>query len=72
MKELLRTNNPVFLSWITAVLRAERVAPIVLDAHSAVMDGSISAVRRRLMVADEDYARARRIIEDVGEGDRLV
>jgi hypothetical protein len=72
MKELLRTNNAVFLSWITAVLRAEGVDPIVFDAHSAVMDGSISAVRRRLMVADEDYERARRIIEDVGEADRLV
>jgi hypothetical protein len=54
------------------VLRAEGVDPIVFDAHSAVMDGSISAVRRRLMVADEDYERARRIIEDVGEADRLV
>jgi hypothetical protein len=72
MKELLRTNDTVLLSWLTAVLRAERIEPIVLDAYSAVMEGSISAIRRRLMVDDDDYARARRIIEDVGEGSRLT
>ena len=72
MKELLRTNDTVFLSWITAVLKSEKVEPIVLDAHTAVMEGSICAIRRRLMVADEDYSRARRIIEDVGEGGRLA
>jgi hypothetical protein len=72
MKELLRTNDTVLLSWLTAVLRAEQIEPIVLDAHTAVMEGSISAIRRRLMVDDGDYARARRIIEDVGEGSRLT
>ena len=72
MKELLRTNNAVFLSWITSVLRAEGIEPIVLDAHMAAMEGSILAIQRRLMVVDDDYARARRIIEDAGEGDRLA
>jgi hypothetical protein len=72
MKELLRTNNAVLLSWLTALLKSEEIEPIVLDAHASAMEGSISAIRRRLMVADEDYARARRIIEDAGEGSRLT
>ena len=71
MKELLRTNNAVFLSWVTAVLRAEGIDPIVLDAHAAAVEGSIGAIQRRVMVTDEHHARARRIVEDAGEGARL-
>ena len=71
MKELLRTNNAVFLSWVTALLRSEGLEPIVLDTHAAAMEGSISAIQRRVMVADEQHARARRILEDAGEGARL-
>ena len=71
MKELLRTNNAVFLSWVTALLRSENIEPIVLDAHTAALEGGILAIQRRVMVADEDNLRARRIIESAGEGARL-
>jgi hypothetical protein len=71
MKELLRTNNAVFLSWITALLRSEGIEPVVLDTHAAAVEGSISAIQRRVMVADDDHGRARRIVQDVGEGERL-
>ena len=45
---------------------------IVLDGHMSVMEGSVSAIPRRVMVADEDYDRARRALEAAGEGGRLV
>jgi Putative prokaryotic signal transducing protein len=72
MKELLRTNDAVLLSWLTALLRSERIEPVLFDAHTSVIEGSISAIPRRLMVADEDHARARRIIEEAGEGIHLA
>lgn len=71
MKELLRTNNAVFVSWLTAMLRAEKIELITLDSHMSVLEGSANAIPRRLMVADEDYERARRLIVDAGEGRRL-
>jgi len=71
MKELLRTNNPVFLSWVTTLLRSEGVEPVVFDTHAAAVEGSISAIQRRIMVADDDHERARRIVQDAGEGERL-
>jgi hypothetical protein len=71
MKELLRTNNAVFLSWVTALLRSEGVDAVVLDTHAAAVEGSISAIQRRVMVADDDHERARRIVQDAGEGERL-
>jgi hypothetical protein len=71
VKELLRTNNAVFLSWVTALLRSENIEPIVLDTHMAALEGGILAIQQRVMVADEDSPRARRIIEGAGEGARL-
>ncbi len=72
MKELLRTNELVFLSWAEAMLRAEGIEPFVLDGHTSVLEGSTYAIRRRMMVADEDYDRARRLMIDTGEERRLA
>ena len=72
MKELLRTNERVFLSWAQALLQSEDIDPFVLDGHMSVLEGGANAIPIRLMVADEDYARAKRLFEDAGEGDRLV
>ena len=72
MKELFRSNEMVFLSWAEALLKSENVVMIVLDGHMSVMEGSVGAIPRRVMVADEDYDRARRALEAVGEGGRLV
>jgi hypothetical protein len=72
MKELLRTNDLVFLSWADAMLRAEGIDTVVLDGHTSVLEGSTWAIRRRMMVADEDYGRARRLMIDAGEERRLA
>ncbi len=72
MKELLRTNELVFLSWAEAILRAEGIESFVLDAHTSVVEGSTYAIRRRMMVVDEDYDRARRLMIDAGEERRLA
>jgi len=66
LRELLRSNDAVMLSWATAVLEAEQIKAVLLDAHTSAMEGSILAIPRRLMVEDSDYARARRILEDTG------
>ncbi|MDP6787743.1 MAG: DUF2007 domain-containing protein [Rhodospirillales bacterium] len=64
MVELTRTNDPVLLSWLVAALAEVRIEAVVLDAHTSVMEGSISAIPRRLMVDDPDLARARRILAE--------
>lgn len=69
MVELLRLNDPVRLSWLLAVLEDGGIAAVVLDAHTSVLEGSAPAIPRRLMVADEDEDRARRLLSEVGELD---
>ncbi len=67
MKELLRTNDTVRLSWLTALLADARIESVILDTHTSIVEGSIGAIPRRLVVADEDYAQARRVLESAGE-----
>lgn len=64
MKELLRTNDVVLLSFASALLRDAAIEPVVLDTHTSILEGSIGAIPRRLMVADDDYARARALLDD--------
>ncbi len=66
MIELLRTNDLVQLSWLTALLKDAGIEAVVLDAHTSVIEGSINAIPRRLMVIDEDAARARRVLDETG------
>lgn len=64
MKEALRTNDPVALSFAQALLRDAGIPFALLDAHASVMDGSIPLIRQRLMVADDDLQEARAILKD--------
>jgi hypothetical protein len=64
MKELLRTNDAVRLSWLQAVLAEAGIEAIVLDNHTSIIEGSIGAIQRRLMVADADHFRARAVMHD--------
>ncbi len=67
MKELLRTNDTVLLSWVKALLADENIGTVELDTHMSILEGSASAIPRRLMVEDDDYARARRILKDTAK-----
>jgi Putative prokaryotic signal transducing protein len=67
MKELLRTNNAVRLSWVQALLKDSGIDSLVLDHHTSLVEGSIGAIPRRLMVAERDFGRARALLTATGE-----
>ncbi|MBB3066915.1 putative signal transducing protein [Limibacillus halophilus] len=67
MKELVRSNDPVKLSWLQALLADADIEAIILDQHMSTLEGTLPMLQRRLMVLDEDYLRARRILEEAGE-----
>jgi hypothetical protein len=67
MRELLRTNDPVHLSWAMATLAQAGIACLVLDQHTSVVEGSIGAIQRRLVVAEGDYRRARTLLTAQGD-----
>lgn len=61
LKELLRTNDVVLLSFLEARLKGEGVEPFILDMNASIVEGSIGILPRRLMVIDEDFDRAKAI-----------
>ncbi|MBX3446357.1 MAG: DUF2007 domain-containing protein [Parvibaculum sp.] len=65
MKELIRTNDPVFVSFLTHRLREEGIEPFELDAHMALTEGSLGILPKRIMVVDTDYEDARKILDEV-------
>ena len=65
MKELLRTSNPVQLSFIEALLADSGIDCLVLDTHIGAV--TIGVIPPRIMVEDEDLDRARRILREAGE-----
>lgn len=62
MKELLRTNDVVLISYIEALLHDDGIQAFVLDGHTSVIEGSLGILPRRIMVADDDAARARALL----------
>ncbi len=68
MKELVRTNDPVLISWLTCALEGASIHAIVLDTHTAILEGSVAAIQRRVMVADDDFVPASRILADAEAG----
>ena len=64
MVELIRTNDAVLLSWVVALLTESKVHAVVLDTHTSVLEGSIGALPRRLMVVEADAERARHILRE--------
>ncbi|AWB07571.1 DUF2007 domain-containing protein (plasmid) [Azospirillum humicireducens] len=67
MIELLRLTDPVRLSWLVALLADAGIEAIVLDTHTSILEGSIGAIPRRLMVDGDDADRAVRILREAGE-----
>ncbi len=64
MIELLRTNDPVLISWLSALLAGEGIDVHVFDGHTSVLEGSAGAIPRRIMVAEGDYERALTLYEN--------
>jgi hypothetical protein len=71
MRAILKTNNPVVLNFAEVLLRDAGIAAVVFDAAASVMDGSVGILPRRLMVEDEDFAQARRVLAE-GLGDEQL
>lgn len=60
----MRSNNLVELSFCRALLADAGIETVLLDEHTSVMEGSIGAILRRLMVDDDDLAQARAILAE--------
>jgi Putative prokaryotic signal transducing protein len=71
MKELLRTNDPVLLSYVSALLEEGDIAFIVADTNMSVLEGSIAILPRRVLVESARLAQARKLLTEADLGHAL-
>jgi hypothetical protein len=72
MKLLLRTTNSVLIDFATAILRDRGLAPVVLDQHMSILEGSVGALPRRVMIEEGEEPAARWALEEAGLGHELA
>ncbi|WP_339743183.1 DUF2007 domain-containing protein [uncultured Maricaulis sp.] len=66
MKEVLKTNDPVRLSYAQSLLNDADIEGIVLDeGMSTLYGGGLPFIKRRLMVLDEDEVEALRLLAEL-------
>jgi hypothetical protein len=68
MKELLRSNDAVLLSYVSALLEEGDIAFMVADSNMSVLEGSIGALPRRVLVETDKIVQARNILTEAGIG----
>jgi len=68
---LLRTNDLVLISAVEAILAGARIEYFVADTHTSVIEGSVGAIPRRILVETGALDRARKLLTDAGLGHAL-
>lgn len=66
MKELLRSNDPVLLSFLSALLNDAGIPFTIVDRNMSIIEGSIGILQQRVLVAEDRLEAARRLVGDAG------
>ena len=66
IRELLKTNDPVLISLVEAILGGEHIPMFVADQYMSALEGSVGVLPRRILVAAEDLFRARVLVAGAG------
>lgn len=71
MKEIIRTNNPALLTFVEALLKEAGLDYFIADQNISIVEGSIGAFPRRVLVRADDENAARRLLTDADLGAEL-
>jgi Putative prokaryotic signal transducing protein len=66
MREVLRSNDAVVISFAQAILKELGIANFIADQHISAAEGSIGVFPRRLLVDTDDVTAARRALTEAG------
>lgn len=72
MRLIVRATDPVLISFVEALFREAGIALHVADTSISVMQGSLNAFPRRVLVPDDDWERAARLLEEADLGQWVV
>jgi hypothetical protein len=70
--EIMRSNDPVALSFAQSLLKDASIHCMVADQSMSILEGSLGLLPRRLLVESDRADQARRILKDAGLGAELA
>lgn len=71
MKELIRTNDAVVLSFAESLMKDAGIGCLIADQGMSILEGSLGLLPRRFLVSEDDAVAARRILTDAGLASEL-
>jgi len=71
VRELVRTNDAVLITAIEALLNGAHIGHMVVDQNISVLEGSIGIFPRRILVGEDEFEVARRLLEEAGFANEL-
>lgn len=71
LRELVRTNDAVVISAIEALLKSAGIPHLLADQNISVLEGSIGAFQRRILVGEDEIDAARQLLTEAGFGHEL-
>ena len=72
MRDLVTSNDPVLLNFVEVLLQDAGIGVAVFDGNMSAVQGALGAVQKRLVVPEESWAQARRLLEEAGLGKWIV
>lgn len=62
MIEIMRTTNPVDISYVEALLTGADIFVAVFDDNISIVEGSIGLFPKRVMISEDDSDEVRRLL----------
>jgi hypothetical protein len=72
MREIVRTDDAVLVTFIETLLGEAGISVVVLDRNMAALYGGAVGLTQRLMVEEDDWGTARRLLDEAGLGQWIV
>lgn len=66
MKELIRTNDAVVLSFAESLMKDAGISCFIADQGMSILEGSLGLLPRRFLVDEDDEQEARQVLIDAG------
>lgn len=72
MRVIVITTDPILISYADVMLADAGIEALTFDQNASIVEGSIGALPRRLMVAEERYDDAVSVLTNAGLGNFLA
>jgi hypothetical protein len=71
MRVLLETNDTVLVNYVEVLLRDAGIEAVVLDGNMSILEGSVGAIPRRILVTPVRWQQARALLSEADLGQWL-